>query len=151
LDGGRNIRFDIRWAGGNPDKARAFAKELIGMAPDVIVPSSNQVTSILQEETRTIPIVFVLVGDPIGSGYVANMAQPGGNLTGFAVLENAIGGKWLETLNEVAPQVNRVGFILHPETPAHEQLGPALTSSFPFDGRRCERMTETIVRRICGG
>jgi putative ABC transport system substrate-binding protein len=116
---GRNIRFDIRWAGGNPDKARTFAKELIGMTPDVIVPSSNQVTSILQQETRTIPIVFVLVGDPIGSGYVANMAQPGGNLTGFAVLENAIGGKWLDALNEIAPQVSRVGFIMHPETTGH--------------------------------
>ena len=109
---GRNIRFDIRWAGGDPDKARTFAKELIGMTPDVIVPSSNQVTTILQQETRTIPIVFVLVGDPVGSGYVASMAQPGGNLTGFAVLENAIAGKWVETLNEIAPQVSRVG--LHP-------------------------------------
>ena len=116
---GSNIRFDIRWAGGNPDKARALAKELIGMTPDVIVPSSNQVTTILQQETRTIPIVFVLVGDPVGSGYVANMAQPGGNLTGFAVLENAIGGKWLDALTEIAPQVGRVGFLMHPETPAN--------------------------------
>jgi putative tryptophan/tyrosine transport system substrate-binding protein len=116
---GSNIRFDIRWAGGNPDKARALAKELIGMTPDVIVPSSNQVTTILQQETRTIPIVFVLVGDPVGSGYVANMAQPGGNLTGFAVLENAIGGKWLDALTEIAPQVSRVGFLMHPETPAN--------------------------------
>jgi putative ABC transport system substrate-binding protein len=116
---GRNIRFEIRWAGGDPDKARTFAKELIGMTPDVIVPSSNQVTTILQQETHTIPIVFVLVGDPVGSGYVASMAQPGGNLTGFAVLENAIAGKWVETLSEIAPQVSRVGFILHPETPAN--------------------------------
>ena len=86
---GRNIRFDIRWAAGDPDKARTFAKELIAKAPDVIVPSSNLVTTIVQQETRTIPIVFILVGDPIGSGYVATMARPGGNLTGFAVLENA--------------------------------------------------------------
>src|ERR1700689_2178170 len=85
---GRNIRFDIRWTGGNPDMARTFARELIAMNPDVIVPSSNQITSILQQETRTIPIVFVVVGDPLGSGYVANMAKPGGNLPGFAVLEN---------------------------------------------------------------
>ena len=77
----RNIRFDIRWAGGDPDKARTFAGELIGMTPDVIVPQSNQVTAILQQETRTIPIVFVLVGDPVGSGYVASMAQAGGNIT----------------------------------------------------------------------
>jgi hypothetical protein len=119
---GRNIRFDIRWAAGDPDKARTFARELIGMAPDVIVPSSNLVTTIVQQETQTIPIVFVLVGDPVGSGYVASMAQPGGNVTGFAVLENAIAGKWVETLNEIAPQVSRVGFILHPETPANVGL-----------------------------
>jgi putative tryptophan/tyrosine transport system substrate-binding protein len=116
---GRNIRFDIRWAGGNPDMARTFAKELIGMNPDVIVPSSNQITSILQQETRTIPIVFVLVGDPVGSGFVASVARPDGNLTGFALFETAIGGKWLEIFNEVAPQISRVAFILHPETPAN--------------------------------
>jgi putative tryptophan/tyrosine transport system substrate-binding protein len=126
---GRNIRFEIRWAGGDPDKARTFAKELIGMTPDVIVPSSNQVTTILQQETHTIPIVFVLVGDPVGSGYVASMAQPGGNLTGFAVLENAIAGKWVETLSEIAPQVSRVGFILHPETPANIGLLHAAEAS----------------------
>jgi putative ABC transport system substrate-binding protein len=126
---GSNIRFEIRWAGGDPDKARTFAKELIGMTPDVIVPSSNQVTTILQQETHTIPIVFVLVGDPVGSGYVASMAQPGGNLTGFAVLENAIAGKWVETLSEVAPQVSRVGFILHPETPANIGLLHAAEAS----------------------
>jgi putative ABC transport system substrate-binding protein len=126
---GSNIRFEIRWAGGDPDKARTFAKELIGMTPDVIVPSSNQVTTILQQETHTIPIVFVLVGDPVGSGYVASMAQPGGNLTGFAVLENAIAGKWVETLSEIAPQVSRVGFILHPETPANIGLLHAAEAS----------------------
>jgi putative tryptophan/tyrosine transport system substrate-binding protein len=126
---GRNIRFEIRWAGGDPDKAQTFAKELIGMTPDVIVPSSNQVTTILQQETRTIPIVFVLVGDPVGSGYVTSMAQPGGNLTGFAVLENAIAGKWVETLSEIAPQVSRVGFILHPETPANIGLLHAAEAS----------------------
>jgi putative ABC transport system substrate-binding protein len=98
---------------------RASAKELIGMAPDVIVPSSNLVTTIMLQETRTIPIVFIFVGDPVGSGYVASMARPGGNATGFAVLENAIAGKWVETLHEIAPQVIRVGFILHPETSAN--------------------------------
>jgi putative ABC transport system substrate-binding protein len=127
----RNIRFDIRWASGDPDKARTFARELIGMTPDVIVPSSNLVTTIVQQETGTIPIVFVLVGDPVGSGYVASMAQPGGNLTGFAVLENAIAGKWVETLNEIAPQVGRVGFILHPETPANVGLLHAAEAAAP--------------------
>jgi putative tryptophan/tyrosine transport system substrate-binding protein len=128
---GRNIRFDVRWAAGDPDKARSFAKELIGMTPDVIVPSSNQVTTIVQQETHTIPIVFVLVGDPVGSGYVASMVQPGGNLTGFAVLENAIAGKWVEALNEIAPQVSRVGLILHPETLANIGLLRAAEATVP--------------------
>ena len=121
---GHNIRFDIRWAAGDPNKARAFAKEMIGMAPDpdVIVPSSNLVTTIVQQETRTIPIVFILVGDPVGSGYVASMARPSGNVTGFAVVENEIAGKWVEILHEIAPQVSRVGFIFHPETSANVGL-----------------------------
>ena len=77
---GRNIRIDTRWAGGDPGKARIFAKDLVGMTADVIVPSTNLVTAILQQETRTIPIVFVFVGDPVGSGFVASQARPGGNL-----------------------------------------------------------------------
>ncbi|MGO9946835.1 MAG: ABC transporter substrate-binding protein [Steroidobacteraceae bacterium] len=128
---GRNIRFDIRWAGGDPDKARTFAKELVAMAPDVIVPSSNLVTTIMQQETRSIPIVFILVGDPVGSGYVASMAQPGGNLTGFAVLENAIAGKWVQILQEIAPTLSRVGFMLHPETPANVGLLRAAEAGAP--------------------
>jgi len=158
---GRNIRFDIRWAGGNPDMARTFARELIGMNADVIVPSSNQITSILQQETRTIPIVFVVVGDPLGSGYVANMAKPGGNLTGFAVLENAIAGKWLETLKEVAPQISRVGFILHPETPANvgllraaEAAAPAGVKVIPLgvhNASEIERAVATFAVETNGG
>ena len=116
---GRNIRIDTRWAGADPNKARAFAKELIGMTPDVIVPSSNLVTEIVQQETRTIPVVFVFVGDPVGSGFVTNVAHPGGNLTGFPVFETAIAGKWVEIFHEVAPHVGRVAFIMVPETPAH--------------------------------
>ena len=89
------------------------------MTPDVIVSSSNLVTEIVQQETRAIPIVFVFVGDPVGSGFVTNVAHPGGNLTGFPVFETAIAGKWVEILNEVAPHVSRVAFIMVPETPAH--------------------------------
>jgi putative ABC transport system substrate-binding protein len=130
---GRNIRIDTRWASGDADQARTFAKELVGMTPDLIVSSSNLVTEIVQRETRTIPIVFVFVGDPVGSGFVTNVAHPGGNLTGFPVFETAISGKWLEVFNEVAPHVRRVGFLIHPETPAHigflraaEAAAPAL-------------------------
>jgi putative ABC transport system substrate-binding protein len=112
---GQNVTIDYRWAGGDPDKARAFARELIGMAPDVIVPSTNQVTAILRQETASIPIVFVFVGDPVGSGFAASLAKPGGNLTGFANFENSTGGKWLELCSEVAPGVKRVGFVYHPD------------------------------------
>jgi putative ABC transport system substrate-binding protein len=115
----RNILIDIRWAGGEPDKARTFAKELVSASPDLIVPTSNLVTAILQKETSTIPILFVLVGDPVGSGFVTSLARPGGNITGFAIFETAIAGKWLEILKEIAPRVSRVGFILHRETPVH--------------------------------
>ena len=112
---GRNVQIDYRWAGGDPDKARTFAKELIGMTPDVMVPSTNQVTRIVQQETRTIPIVFAFVGDPVGSGFVASLARPGRNLTGFANFENSIGGKWLELFKEIAPRAGRAGFIFNPD------------------------------------
>jgi putative ABC transport system substrate-binding protein len=128
---GRNIRFDTRWAAGDADKARAQARELIAMSPDVIVPSSNLVTTIMLEETHTIPIVFIFVGDPVGSGYVASMARPGGNATGFAVLEDAIAGKWVDMLHEIGPQVSRIGFILHPETPANVGMLHAAEPAVP--------------------
>ena len=112
---GHNILVDYRWAGADPEKARAFAKELIGLRPDVIVPSTNQVTRIVQQETRTIPIVFVFIGDPVGSGFVASLARPGKNLTGFANFDNSIGGKWLELFKEIAPGVGRAGFIFNPD------------------------------------
>ena len=103
---GRNIRIDYRWAGVDPDKARTFAKELIAMTPDVIVPSTTRVTRIVQQETRTIPIVFAFVDDPVGSGFVTSMARPGRNLSGFANFENSIGGKWLELFKEIPPGAN---------------------------------------------
>jgi putative ABC transport system substrate-binding protein len=111
----RNVQIDYRWAGADPDKARVFARELIGLAPDVIVPGTNQVTRIVQQETRTIPVVFAFVGDPVGSGFVASLARPGRNITGFANFENSIGSKWLELLKEIAPHAKRVGFIFNPD------------------------------------
>jgi ABC-type uncharacterized transport system substrate-binding protein len=131
---GRNIQIDTRWAGGDPAKARIFAKELIGMTPDVIVPSTNLVAGILQQETRTIPIVFVLVGDPVVSGYVASLAKPGGNLTGFANMEQSVAGKWVEIFKEIAPNVRRVGVILHPETPANVGLLRWIEAAAPSYG-----------------
>ena len=130
---GRNVRFDYRWAGADADRARTFARELVDLKPDVIVTCTNQVTEIVQKTTRTIPVVFVFVGDPIGSGFAASLAQPGGNLTGFANFDNSIGAKWLEILKEVAPGVRRVGFVYNPKAApnvgfyrAAEAAGPPL-------------------------
>ena len=131
---GRNIQIDTRWAGGDPDKARTFAKELVGTAPDVIVPNSNMVTAMLQHETSSIPVVFVFVGDPVGSGFVASLAKPGGNLTGFALFEPAIGGKWLQVLAEIAPHIKHVAFLLHAGTPANVNMLHAAEAAAPALG-----------------
>src|SRR5262245_15733680 len=131
---GRNIQIDTRWAGGDPDRALTLAKELIAMAPDVIVPNTNTVTAVLQRETTTIPIVFVFVGDPVGSGFVASLANSGGNLTGFALFEPAIGGKWLQTLAEIAPHIKQVGFLLQPEIPANVKMLHAAEAAAPALG-----------------
>jgi putative ABC transport system substrate-binding protein len=112
---GRNVQIDYRWAGGDPDKARTFARELIATTPDVMVSSTNQVTRIVQQETQTIPIVFAFVGDPVGSGFAASLARPGKNITGFANFENSIGGKWVELFKEIAPRAGRVGFVFNPD------------------------------------
>ena len=131
---GRNIRIDVRFPAADAGRVRAILMELMSLAPDVLVSNTNLVTAVVQAEVRTIPIVFVFVGDPVGSGFVSNDAHPNGNLTGFANWDSpAMSGKWLELLKEVAPQVERIGFMMHPETPAHiryfksaEALAPAL-------------------------
>jgi len=115
---GRNIQIDVRYATDDPNQVRALAVELMGLKPDLMVSNSNFVTEILQAEVRTVPLLFISVGDPIGSGFVTDLARPTGNITGFANYESSIGSKWLETLREIAPHVEHVGFILHPETPA---------------------------------
>ena len=159
---GRNIRLEFRWAGGDPDKARAFAKELIGMKLDVIVPSTNQVTAILLQETREIPIVFAFVGDPVGSGFITSLPQPGGNVTGFANFENSIGGKWLEILTELTPKTRRVGFIYNPLAPpnigflrAAEAAAPPLgVKVFPLpvhDAPEIERAVTAFAAEPNGG
>ena len=112
---GRNVQIDYRWAGADPDKARAFARELVRLAPDVIVPSTNQVTRIVQQETRTIPVVFAFIGDPVGSGFVASLSTSRQEHHWFANFENSIGSKWLELLKEIAPQAKRAGFIFNPD------------------------------------
>jgi putative ABC transport system substrate-binding protein len=113
---GRNLLIDVRWASGNVERMQMLAKELVGLQYEVILAHSTPVTAALQLETRTIPIVFVLVGDPVGDGFVAGLPRPGGNITGFMTQEAAIAGKWLELLTEIAPSVKRVAIMFKPET-----------------------------------
>ena len=114
---GNNLQIDFRYAADDPARIRALAIELLGMSPDLMVSNSNFVTAILQSEVRTVPLVFVSVSDPEGSGFVTNLARPTGNVTGFANFQLSMGGKWLEMLREIAPQIDRVGLMLHPEPP----------------------------------
>src|SRR5262245_27871690 len=113
---GRNIRLDYHWAGADLSHVQAHAKELVATAPDALLASSTPVLAALQQETRTIPIVFVLVMDPVGQGFVPNLAYPDGNITGFHNFESAIAGKWLEMLKETEPGIARVGFLYNPDT-----------------------------------
>ena len=113
---GSNLRTEVRWGAGDADKIRSFAKELIDLRPDAIVGQSTPVVAALARETQTIPIVFVNVADPIGSGFVASLARPGGNLTGFTTDNPAFGGKWVQLLKEIAPQTVRVALMFNPTT-----------------------------------
>jgi putative tryptophan/tyrosine transport system substrate-binding protein len=113
---GRNLSMDVRWAAGNADRMRMFAKELVDLPPDIIIANSTPVTASLQRETQTIPIVFVAVSDPVGSGFVAGLPRPGGNITGFADAETAMMGKWLELLTAIAPGVKRIAAMFNPDT-----------------------------------
>ena len=118
LDGG-NARFDIRFTEGNLDKMRGLTKEMVAMQPDVICVHTTALVEVAQKQTSTIPIVFVAVSDPVGSGFVASLARPGGNLTGLLLYEDSIVGKWLGMLKEIAPQIKRVAFIGNPKASAY--------------------------------
>jgi putative ABC transport system substrate-binding protein len=113
---GSNLRIDVRWAAANFDRARIHAEELVDLQPDVILANSTPVTAALQRETLTIPIVFVGISDPVGSGFATSLPRPGGSLTGFVSIEASLGGKWLELLMEIAPAVKRAAIILSPVT-----------------------------------
>lgn len=116
---GRNVRVEFRFTGGVTERIRVAARELVALAPDVIFATTNPAVAALLQETRTVPIVFTLVSDSIGSGFVPSLAHPGGNITGFHNFEPDLSGKWLEILKEVAPEVRRVAFLHHPQTAAH--------------------------------
>ena len=132
---GSNFRIELRWAGDDSDKMKTFAKELVDLRPDAILSVTTPVTGVLVRETQTIPIVIATVADPISSGFVTNLGRPGGNLTGFALYEPSMGGKWLELLKRVAPGVTRVALLFNPATtvPVKFYMSSieAAASSFP--------------------
>ena len=111
---GRNIRIDTRWGAGDPDRIRRYAAELVALAPDVILASGGWVVGPLLQATRSVPIVFAQVPDPVGAGYVDSLARPGGNATGFTLFEYGMAGKWLEVLKEIAPRVTRAAVLRDP-------------------------------------
>jgi putative ABC transport system substrate-binding protein len=156
-----NIRIDFRWGGAGPDQVQASSAELIGSAPDVIIAVGTPIADGLRQDTRTIPIVFVGVSDPLGIGLVDNLARPGGNLTGFANYPFSIGGKWLQMLKEVAPSIRRVLVIMLPGDIAHQGFFRAIDAAAGMlsvhaiegatrDGHAIERAVEMFVQESNG-
>jgi putative ABC transport system substrate-binding protein len=126
---GRNVRMDLRWGGGDANQIRALAQELIGLQPDIILTDSTSATSAVQRETRTIPIVFTSVTDPVASGIVARLYRPGGNITGFANWEATLGGKWIELLSEIAPGLKRAAIMFDSDTAVASVYMPSLETA----------------------
>ena len=159
---GRNVRFDYRFTGENIERIRIGAAELVAMTPDVIFVGGNPGVSALMQATRTIPIVFAFVSDSVGSGFVASLARPGGNMTGFHNFEPAMGAKWLEVLKQIAPGVRRVAFIHVPEIAANvaflrvaeaasASLGVTVTPAGVRDASDIERVIAAFAREPNGG
>ena len=119
---GRNLRMDYRWAGGDIGRIRAFAKELVELSPDIIVAYATPSVVALQQQTHSVPIVFLSVTDPVGQGLVASLAHPGGNITGFSVFEFSLGTKWMDALKQIVPGLRRVITIFNPKTAPYYPL-----------------------------
>jgi putative tryptophan/tyrosine transport system substrate-binding protein len=158
----RNVRIDYRWGGGEPERISTHASELVGLKPDVILVSSPLVLQPLLQETRSIPIVFTQITDPVGSGFVASLAHPGGNVTGFAIAEFSMYGKSLEMLKEVAPQVARVAVLLNPEQAPQAGMWRAIEAAAPSfrvqvtaadvrDSAEIERAIDSFASESNGG
>jgi putative ABC transport system substrate-binding protein len=128
---GRNIRIDYRWAAGSPDRANAYAMEVATLAPDVVIANGTQLLTALHRATQTIPIIFVVVADPVGAGLVKGPSHPGGNITGFSTFEPEIGGKWLELLKEIKPGLQRVAGIWDPAFKGFATIWRVIESSAP--------------------
>jgi putative tryptophan/tyrosine transport system substrate-binding protein len=127
---GRNVRMDLRWGGGDTNRIRALAQELVGLQPDIIVTmGSTPATVAIQRETPTIPIVFAYVSDPVVGGIVPRIDRPGGNATGFANVEASLGGKWLELLSEIAPGLKRAAIMFNPDTNPFSSIMPSFEAA----------------------
>ncbi len=130
-----NLRIDTRWAiSDDADSTQRYAKELVALEPDLILSNNTPTTAAMLQQTRTIPIIFALVVDPVGSGFVASLPRPGGNATGFIALEGSMAGKWLELLKEIAPRVSRVAFLFNPATAPYAEnfLNPFKAAAASF-------------------
>jgi putative tryptophan/tyrosine transport system substrate-binding protein len=143
IDGG-NLRMDIRWTGANTDRIRTVAEELVELQPELIVAQSTPVTAGLQRATRTIPIVFVSVSDPVGDGFVASLPRPGGNITGFINFEASLAGKWLQLLTEIAPGIKRIAALFNPDT----ARGGGSYFLPPFEAAARSLQVELITARV---
>jgi ABC-type uncharacterized transport system substrate-binding protein len=128
---GRNVRIDVRFAAAEAQRAKGVASELVALQPEVIVAQSTPLAAALQKETRAIPIVFVAVSDPVGSGFVGSLARPGGNLTGLLNFEGTITGKWLAMLKEIAPSLVRAALVANPKTTAYDYFVRAAEEAVP--------------------
>ena len=160
---GRDIRIDYRWSAGSLEQARVRAAELVRLSPAVIVTNSTPAVAAVRQETGTIPIVFVQVTDPVGSGFVTSLARPGGNVTGFTTSEFPMGGKWIEMLREIDPRVTRVAFIFNPQTAPYAghflravntvplSIGVEILPSPVLDAAEIERVIDTLAREPNGG
>jgi putative tryptophan/tyrosine transport system substrate-binding protein len=150
---GRNIQIEYRWGGGDMDRVRRFAAELVALAPDVILVSSGSALAALQNATRTVPIVFVNVTDPVGAGYVASLSRPGANTTGFTLFEYGTSGKWLELLKQIAPAMTRAAVIRDPsitsgtaQFAAIQAVAPSIGVELtPVDARDAGGIEQTIA------
>jgi putative tryptophan/tyrosine transport system substrate-binding protein len=139
---GRNLRMDFRWGGADTNRIRALAHELVSLQPDIMIANATPATAALQRETRTIPIVFATVADPVASGLVARLDRPGGNITGFAGGERPLAGKWLELLSEIAPGLKRAATMFDPDNPG------ALVFLPPFETAAGSLKVEPIIAPV---
>jgi putative ABC transport system substrate-binding protein len=160
---GRNVWIDYRWAAADPDRSRTYAAELVALAPDIILAAGSQSVAALQQTATTVPIVFANVVDPVGAGFVARLARPGGNATGFTPFEYSLSGKWLELLKEIAPNLTRIAILRDPgiatgigqfaaiQAMASPSLGVELSPIDVRDGGKIERDIAALARESNSG